>query len=101
VDAKTGLLDLRGHLDETGVEKELRCDSGLIERWGFPAEAGPANVTAIIAIVPDPVHTHLALAFDRTVDAILQAATDNNYVSSYYWLPWKNLGGGMKFAETS
>ena len=48
-----------------------------------------ANITAIVAGVPDPVHTHLALSFDRDIDALTQAAADNHYLVSYYWLPWR------------
>ena len=46
------------------------------------------QIVAIIATVPDPVHTNLALQFDRTIDSLIEAAGDNAYVSSYYWLPW-------------
>lgn len=65
------------------------CALDRIGRWGVPDEAS-VNVTAIIATVPDPAHTHLALLFDRMVDALLQAAADSQYVASYYWLPWRN-----------
>jgi hypothetical protein len=43
----------------------------------------------------------LALQFDRRVDALLQAAADNEYVSSYYWLPWKNRIGPLKTEDSS
>ncbi len=51
-------------------------------------------VESMIALVPDPVHTHLALRFDRYVDVIQQALLDSTsekapgwlYVSQ--WLPW-------------
>ena len=99
VEAKGSGTDIRIHLDETDTEPELGCNGDKEERWGVPKDAGGIDVTAIIAIVPDPVHSHLALNFDRAVDAILQAATDNDYVSSYYWLPWRNRLGIMKSAE--
>src|SRR5580700_11065389 len=31
----------------------------------------------VIALVPDPVHTHLALYFDRTIDTIQEAMQDD------------------------
>ena len=31
----------------------------------------------MIALVPDPVHTHLALLFDRYIDVIQQALQDS------------------------
>src|SRR6476646_10510311 len=43
---------------------------------------------AMIAIVPDPVQTHLALRFDRAIDAIELAAESMKYVLDRYWLPW-------------
>ena len=57
-----------------------------------PAEASQAE--AMIAMVPDPVHTHLALLFDRYIDVVQQALQDSTsekapgwiYVSQ--WLPW-------------
>jgi hypothetical protein len=84
-------------LDASPEDKEQACGTVIGKRWGFP-EFGPqddrnapqGHVTAIIATVPDPAHTHMAMQFDRRIDAILQAASDNEYVSSYYWLPWKN-----------
>ena len=51
-------------------------------------------VETMIALVPDPVHTHLALRFDRYVDVLQEALQDSTsegspgwiYVSQ--WLPW-------------
>jgi hypothetical protein len=73
------------------------CSEDAQQRWGLPNIAGqPAHITAIIATVPDPVHTHLATAFDRTLDAILGAASDNGYLVSYFWLPWQQRPAGLK-----
>jgi hypothetical protein len=92
LDATNGAIDLHVNLDET-ANKELGCDPS--DSWGIPLASGTGiDLTAIIAIVPDPVHTHLALNFDRTVSAILQAASDNGYNPSYYWLPWRRSLGG-------
>jgi hypothetical protein len=52
-------------------------------------DASIPEITAITAVVPDPERGHLELDFDRTIDALMQAASDNGYVGSYYWLPWK------------
>src|SRR5438270_757610 len=54
----------------------------------------PHNVTvqAMIAIVPDPVHTRLPLVFDRSIEAIQLAAQSMNYVADRYWLPWNPQG---------
>lgn len=93
-----GKIQLHVDVEDGRKGQELGCSAE--NRWGFPEKGGPTNVTAIIATVPDPVHTHLPLIFDRTVDAILQAAADNGFVSSYYWLPWKNRVGPLKAAES-
>ena len=90
-------LDLTGSPDD----KEQACGTDSWRRWGFPQDGPQGHVTAIIATVPDPVHTHMAMQFDRRIDAILQAAADNEYVSSYYWLPWKNRVAPMKAEESS
>jgi hypothetical protein len=42
----------------------------------------------IVAVIPDPRHTHLSLAFDRYVEAIEGAAQDEGYVYDTSWLPW-------------
>ncbi|MBV8674884.1 MAG: hypothetical protein JOZ33_15760, partial [Acidobacteriaceae bacterium] len=54
---------------------------------------GPA-AEAMIALVPDPVHTHLSLVFDRNIDAIQQALQDrtselaSGWIYTNQWLPW-------------
>jgi hypothetical protein len=42
----------------------------------------------MIAVIPDPVHSHLALRFDRAIDAIELAAESMGFVLDRYWLPW-------------
>lgn len=107
-----------GHFTASGATIDLQITAKRVEvgcsspdnRWGFPktvdapqlasnspqghtSSAAPEkpipHVTALIAVVPDPVRTHQALNFDRTIDSIVEAAAANSYVSSYYWLPWK------------
>src|SRR5215471_4079364 len=43
----------------------------------------------IIATLPDPLHTHFSLSFDRSVEAIQQAAQDEDYDYDSSWLPWE------------
>ena len=56
-----------------------------------------APAEAMIALVPDPIHTHLALAFDRTMDTIQQALQDEpspelpGWVYTSQWLPWDRV----------
>jgi hypothetical protein len=48
------------------------------------------RVKALIAVVPDPVQTHMALRFDRAIDAIELAAESMKYEIDRYWLPWES-----------
>jgi DNA-binding transcriptional MerR regulator len=81
-------------------EDKAGCGS---EDWSIPTYADhPTEVSAIIATVPDPIHSHLALDFDRSIDAILLAAADNHYLSSDYWLPWRSqISNSSKGESTS
>ena len=47
------------------------------------------SVQFIIATLPDPVHTHLSLIFDRDAEAIQQAAQDADFTYDSSWLPWE------------
>ena len=42
-----------------------------------------------IAIVPDPLHTHFSLSFDRLIEAIQQGAQDEGYLYDSSWMPWE------------
>ena len=46
------------------------------------------NVRFLIATLPDPVHTHFPLLFDRLTEALQQAAQDQGYNYDSSWLPW-------------
>jgi hypothetical protein len=48
-----------------------------------------AGLHFIIATLPDPLHTHLSLIFDRAMEAIQQAAQDEGYLYDSSWLPWE------------
>ncbi len=43
----------------------------------------------VIALVPDPLHTHFSLSFDRMMEAIQQGAQDEQYFYDSSWLPWE------------
>ena len=45
----------------------------------------------MVVTVPDPVHTHLSLQFDRTLEALQQALQDEKFTYDSSWLPWKNI----------
>lgn len=49
-----------------------------------------SNLQFVIATVPDPVKTHLSLLFDRNIEALQQAAQDENYSFDSSWFPWSD-----------
>ena len=56
------------------------------------------DITYVIALAPDPIHTNLSLHFDRTMEAIQAAAQDETYVYDSSWLPWKEDADTKTFA---
>src|ERR1700686_5316177 len=61
---------------------------------GFRNTQGKSKVTGlrpkfIIATLPDPLHTHFSLLFDRLVEAIQDGAQDEGYKYDSSWLPWE------------
>jgi hypothetical protein len=48
------------------------------------------NAHFLIATVPDPMHTHLSLLFDRQIAAIEEAVQQGGYLFSRAYLPWDN-----------
>jgi hypothetical protein len=53
----------------------------------FHKKAG--GLQFVIATLPDPLHTHFALSFDREAAAIQQAVQDEGYLYNSSWLPWE------------
>ena len=51
-----------------------------------------ADAEIMLAILPDPVHTQLALRFDRGVDNIENELGQLGWVYDRSWLPWENVG---------
>jgi hypothetical protein len=50
--------------------------------------ADPEQVTFLIATVPDPLHSRLALLTDSSLQAIQKAAARSEWVFASEWLPW-------------
>jgi hypothetical protein len=53
-----------------------------------PALCQPIAADYLVAVVPDPVHTHLALMFDRLVDTVQQGLQDSGYQYIRAVIPW-------------
>ncbi len=56
--------------------------------YAFPASLDLKTVHSVIATVPDPLHTRMAMETDRYLDALRQAAFDSGYELASQWLPW-------------
>ncbi len=46
------------------------------------------DLEVMIAIEPDPIHTHLSLLFDREIDALEDALQTSGWQYESNWLPW-------------
>lgn len=62
------------------------CESE--SNWCVPKES-QAGVRFLIATVPDPVHSHLSLFFDRIIEAIEQGASSVGYNFDRAVMPWR------------
>jgi hypothetical protein len=70
----------------------FQADSGndaayLDQHWNVP-KAYQNKIQFVIASLPDPVHTHMALLFDRSIETIQRSAQANGYLFSRAWMPW-------------
>jgi len=70
------------------LESKDRATSWFTAAWSAYKFSGPVRV--LIVTVPDPVHTRLALYFDRAIDSLVAAASANGYTLDRFWLPWKD-----------
>lgn len=59
---------------------------------GEPHHCRPdADYQVLIATVPDPEQTHLALDFDRYVEGIAWAVADSDFSLENHWFPWQPI----------
>ncbi len=65
-------------------------DLDSLNRWCL--NKAVVSITALVVTLPDPVNSHLALDFDRRIDAIQAAALDAWYALDQFWLPWDAVG---------
>ena len=59
------------------------------DQWSSVPE--DTQIAFLIASVPDPKKTNLALYFDRIVESLMGAIGDSGYSFEQYWVPWDNL----------
>ena len=79
------LLGLIADYFEPELEKKNEVDD--TRHWNVPASERP-QIEFVIASLPDPVHTHMALMFDREIETIEGAAQRSGYLFARSWMPW-------------
>lgn len=84
------LCPAKGLLDAVQAFFGAASTADLAKRW-YVSGADAKQIHFIVATVPDPVHTHLSLFFDRQVVAIEEAVQQGNYLFSSAYLPWDNV----------
>lgn len=72
-------------LGDPAAPKE--CEERIVAKFGVPGEAR-SNIYSILATVPDPVHSRLALFTDGSLDAIETSANASGWIFASRWLPW-------------
>ncbi len=63
------------------------CKETLAALFGVTGEAR-SKIYSILATVPDPIHSRLALFTDGSLDAIETSANASGWIFASRWLPW-------------
>jgi hypothetical protein len=78
------------------VDDENRGEAAkIIDRFtrghvdGIRTDQSNNSLEYMVALVPDPRHTHLSILFDRSIDAIEDAAQDEQFTYDSSWIPWR------------
>jgi hypothetical protein len=92
---RPGCASLQGELEDFLAVENLILPGQCYEPEDAPPGQPPedlANKTSrlkfVIALMPDPVHTHLSAVFDQFAVAIQEGAQDEKYDFDSSWLPW-------------
>ena len=77
-------------LAETGGPLRAICDyyGGVPPKAGHGCSAAMPPFSVLLAAVPNPEKTHVALYLDRVIQSLLGAAQDEGYSMATFWLPW-------------
>lgn len=67
---------------------DASCRSDLQRLFGLEKEGVP--VACLLAIVPDPFHTRLALFTDHSIEGIRKGAVAAGWEFASQWLPWSD-----------
>jgi len=83
------LLGLIADYFRPELEKKFdkKTEAENAQHWNVPASER-SQIEFVIASLPDPVHTHMALMFDREIETIETAAQASGYLFARAWMPW-------------
>jgi hypothetical protein len=85
-----GAEDLTGKITMTGaVSGDVSYQLKPEEPTVTDDSCGEGKLAYMIALVSDPINSHLSLAFDRTVESIQNAASAAGYKFDRYYFPWR------------
>lgn len=82
------IADFRNPADILQCSSDANCLPQLRQFFGLQSADG---VECLLATVPDPLHTRLALFTDHTIDAIRRGAGAADWEFATQWLPWKEM----------
>ena len=79
-----------GHVTvANGGDKVDLSFNGSEQKGAEETDCGEGSLTYLMALVPDPVNSHLALSFDRTIGSLVDGATAAKYSYVNYYFPWQ------------
>lgn len=80
-----------GHIAVSGGsgEKVDLSFNGRQEKGAEETDCGEGKLAYLIALVADPVNSHLALSFDRSIESLVRGATTAEYSYVNYYFPWQ------------
>src|SRR3954452_12464621 len=82
--------------DLEACSREAQCGAQIAKLFG----SNSYHPQFIIATIPDPLHTRLALSTDTSINAVKQGAFDSHWEFATQWLPWReNSTGGRESAD--
>jgi len=86
-DPRSQIVDFKNPDDILRCSADTNCLSELHRFFGLTS---PGGVECLLAIVPDPFHTRLALFTDHTIEAIRKGAGAADWEFATQWLPWND-----------
>jgi len=73
--------------DQFALDSAADSHAYLSAHWNVPRDQ-QSRIRFVIASLPDPVHTHMALMFDRGIETIQSAAQASGFLFARAWMPW-------------